>query len=67
MEAVGQYATYRSWYARTEPEREVWLAVPRQRYHAILTDPGAQAVIQDQQIQIIVVDVLAERIIQWIG
>jgi hypothetical protein len=66
MEAVGQYAAYRSWYARIDPTREVWLAVPKQRYLQLLTDPGAQAVILDEKIKIILVDILAERITQWI-
>lgn len=66
LEAVGQYVAYRSWFARVEPAREIWLAVPAQRYRAVLTDVGAQTVIADTHIRLLIVDVLAERIVQWI-
>ena len=67
MEAVGQYIAYRSWFARVESDREVWLAVPHQRYQEIFTDIGAQAVIQDEHIRIIVVHIVNERIVEWIN
>lgn len=67
MEAVGQYVAYRAWLAVIEPEREIWLAVPGQRYRDLLRDPGAQVVIQDQRMRIIVVDVHTERIVAWMS
>jgi hypothetical protein len=66
MEAVGQYVTYRSWFARVEPAREVWLAVPTAALVNVFDDAGAMAVMQDIGLQLIVVDLATERVTEWI-
>lgn len=65
MEAVGQYVTYRSWFARVEPEREVWLAVPTAALVNVFDDAGALAVTEDIALNLLVVDLATERIAEW--
>lgn len=65
MEAIGQYVTYRSWFARVEPEREVWLAVPTAALLNVFDDVGATAVTDDVKLQLLVVDLVTERIKEW--
>lgn len=65
MEAIGQYVTYRSWFARVEPKREVWLAVPTAALTNVFDDAGAAAVVDDVELKLLVVDLVAERIREW--
>jgi hypothetical protein len=65
MEAIGQYVTYRSWFARLEPDREVWLAVPTAASINVFDDVGAAAVVSDVALKLLVVDLVAERISEW--
>ena len=64
--AVGQYVVYKSWLARKDPERALYLAVRREIVDSVFADISAQVILQDYQIRLIVVDVIAERIIGWI-
>lgn len=65
MEAIGQYVTYRSWFARVEPDREVWLAVPTAARTNVFDDAGAAVVVTDVDLKLLVVDLVAERVREW--
>ena len=65
MEAIGQYVTYRSWFARVEPDREVWLAVPTAAGTNVFDDAGAAVVVNDVDLNLLVVDLVAERVREW--
>ena len=66
-EAVGQYAVYRTLLAETEPERLLYLAVPRSVFETFLTERFGQLIVNRLQLRLLVFDVQSGRIVQWIG
>jgi hypothetical protein len=66
-QAVGQYLVYRSWLRRLEPSRELFLAVSYVVAADAFDDMAGQALIEDYQLRIIVVDMTHKEIVQWIG
>jgi hypothetical protein len=66
-EAIGQYSIYRALLAASEPDRVLYMAVPRRAYRAALTDQFGQFVATQLNLRVIVFDDKKERIIQWIN
>jgi hypothetical protein len=66
-EAVGQYDIYRALLAETEPERVLYLAVPRRVYEGLLTERFGQLVVTRLQLRLLVFDEQQERVVLWIG
>lgn len=66
QEAVGQYDVYRSILAETEPERELYLAVPQRVYESVFTEKLGQLILNRLQLKLIIFDEKQARIIQWI-
>jgi len=64
-EAVGKYLLYKSWLARTEPERMLYLAVDTVVAVDVFGDPSAQVLLEDYSIRLLVVDVVQRRISRW--
>ncbi|MBI1914829.1 MAG: XisH family protein [Planctomycetes bacterium] len=67
QEAVGQYAIYRALLTQGEPGRELYLAVPLRVYESLLSERFGQFIISQLQLRLLIFDVKAQRIIQWIG
>ena len=65
-EAVGQYEVYRAMLAETEPERSLFLAVPRRVHDSLLTERFGQVIVARLQLRILVFDDQARRIVAWI-
>jgi len=65
QQAVGQYVLYRIWMHTTEPERVLYLAVDEEAAANIFSAAFARIVADDIQIRLIVVDMDAERIVEW--
>jgi hypothetical protein len=65
-EAVGQYEIYRTLLAETEPERLLYLAVPRRVYEGLLSERFGQLIVTRLQLRLLVFDEQQERIAQWI-
>jgi len=65
-EAVGQYNVYRSVLNATEPDRLLYLAVPRRVDEVLFSDRFGQLIINSQQLRLIVFDEQQERIVKWI-
>lgn len=63
--AIGQYAIYKSWMQRTDPERMLYLAVSWQAYETIFQDESSRVLLMDYQIHLVVVDLAQERIVLW--
>jgi hypothetical protein len=63
--AVGQVMNYRSALKRIDPNRVLYLAVPRIIYKTYFTRPFVQAVIEDYHIKYIVYHVEKEEIVKW--
>jgi hypothetical protein len=64
--AIGQYVIYRSVMARTEPDRTLYLAVHKEALLDIFDEPLGHLLIEDHQVRLMVYDVQAEVITQWI-
>lgn len=65
--AVGQYGIYRSWLARTEPERLFYLALDSEAYLDLFQDVSGQVLLEDHHIKLIVVDLAREELTEWIS
>jgi hypothetical protein len=65
-EAVGQYNVYQSVLPEIEPDRSLYLAVPRRIYEGIFSERFGQLIIKKLQLRLIVFDEQQERIIKWI-
>ena len=63
--AVGQYVMYRSVLRRLEPNRMPYLAIDIETAQTIFAEPLAEYLVEDEQVRLIVVDIAAERIIEW--
>lgn len=66
-EAVGQYDIYRAILGETDPERRLYLAVPRRIFESLLTERFGQLIVTRLQLCLLVYDEQQQRIIQWIG
>ena len=65
QQALGQYLLYRSWMRRTEPARWLYLAVDTETALGVFDEAFGQIVAADAEMQLIVVDVVMERIVAW--
>ncbi|GAB4187759.1 MAG: hypothetical protein Fur006_27820 [Coleofasciculaceae cyanobacterium] len=67
QDAVGQYDIYRSVLLEVEPERLLYLAVPKRVYEGIFTEKFGQLILSRIQINLLVFDEQLARIITWIN
>jgi hypothetical protein len=63
--ALGQYLMYKSWLARTEPDRTLYLAVSELAADRVFGQPSVQVLIEDYGLRLLVVDVKLRRIVRW--
>ena len=64
--AIGQYSIYKSWLARIEPERMLYLAIDETAFNHLFLDISGQVLLEDYGIKLIVVDEASEEIVRWI-
>jgi hypothetical protein len=64
--ATGQYVIYRSLLKRTEPDRELFLAVERKVWEDFFQRSAIRDIIEDQQIKFLVFDAEIEEVVEWI-
>ena len=65
--AIGQYAVYKSWLARTEPKRIRYLALDHEAFADLFQDISGQVLLDDYDIKVIIVNLAQEEIVQWIS
>jgi hypothetical protein len=65
-EAVGQYDIYRTVLSETEPERLLYLALPRRAHDILFTERFGQLILARLKLHLLVFDEREEKIIQWI-
>lgn len=65
--ALGQYIVYRKLIQLTEPEYKLYLAVDDVVYEKFFQRKSIQAVINDNQLLLIVANIEKEEIMQWIS
>jgi hypothetical protein len=66
-EAIGQYDVYRAVLAEMEPERPIYLAVPRRVHEGLLTERFGQMIVTRLQLRLLVFDEQPGRVVRWIG
>ncbi|MEN9223407.1 MAG: XisH family protein [Thermostichus sp. BF3_bins_97] len=66
-EALGQYDIYRYLLEEIAPDRKLYVAVSRVAYNTFFTQDVIQLILTKHQLPIIVVDIEAEEILQWIN
>lgn len=64
--ALGQFMNYRTVLRRKDPDRVLYLAVPKAAYDDFFKRQFTQLVIQDYQLSIAVYDIEKEVIFQWL-
>jgi len=64
--ATGQYCNYRVLLNETNPEREIWLAVPLSIYQSEFQKKATQKIIAGLKIKILVYEPEEEVIAEWI-
>lgn len=64
-DAVGQYVLYRSVLRRFDPERIPYLAIDVETAQSLFAEPLAEYLVLDERVLLIIVDITAERIVEW--
>ncbi len=67
QEAVGQYEIYKVVLAETEPDRLLYLAVPRSVHEGLLAERFGQFIVNRLQLRLLVFDEQQQRVVQWIN
>lgn len=65
-EAVGQYEVYESVLSEMDPERRLYLAIPRRVYEGLFVERFGQLILEKLQLRLIVFDEVAQRIVKWV-
>lgn len=65
--AVGQFLIYRALLEKSEPDRELWLAVPREVYDDYFHREAVQWIVARYELKILTINVGNEEIEQWIN
>ncbi|MEH2352522.1 XisH family protein [Nostoc sp.] len=65
--ALGQFINYRGALRRRQPERVLYLAVPLTTYKTFFQLDFPQAMIEENQVKMIIYDVEQEVIFKWIN
>jgi len=64
--AIGQFILYRKALRKTEPERELYLAVRRDIYDDLFNDPNEDSLLNEDEVKLIVFEPEAKEIVLWI-
>jgi hypothetical protein len=65
--ALGQFLNYRLALSQQDPERSLYLAVPRETFTTFFALPFIQAAVQQYQLSLLVYDTEREEVVQWIS
>lgn len=64
--ALGQFLNYRAALRLKEPDRELYLAVPRPTYRNFFTRPFPSMMIEENKLKLIIFNPQEEEIVQWL-
>lgn len=64
--AIGQFVIYRALLRESEPDREMFVALPKNAYKILLDHEDGRAVIASCDLRLIIYDDENEEITQWI-
>jgi len=65
--AVGQYALYRFFLKRIQPERSLYMAIPNDIYQDFFRRSPIRDFVTEEQVSLLVFDQNSEEIVQWIN
>lgn len=65
--ALGQFILYHDILARSEPNRELYLAIRESTYVDIFEEPIGEILLENHRLRLIVFEPTKEVIIKWIG
>jgi hypothetical protein len=66
-EAVGQFVVYRTVLEQSEPDRLLFLAVPRHVFETVLAERFGQLIVSQLRLRLLVFDDQQERVVRWIS
>ena len=64
---AGQFEIYRTVLAQSEPDRVLYLAVPRHVFETLLAERFGQLIISELRLRLLEFDDEQEKVIQWIN
>lgn len=64
--ALGQYLIYRTFIAKTEPERLLFLAISDHIYDKLFSRDAIEEARSEYSMSLVVINLLQEEIVQWI-
>lgn len=64
-QAVGQFEIYRAILEKTDPDRALFLAIPRRVYEGLILEPFGQLVADRVKLRFLVFSEEEEKVIQW--
>jgi hypothetical protein len=65
--ALGQYEVYREFLTELEPERKLYLAISDVTYADLFKLEGIQFIRRRKQLALLVVNIEAEEVVEWIS
>jgi len=65
-QGIGQYQVYRTILAESEPDRQIYMAVPVRVYEGLLSEKFGQLIVSRLGLRVLVFDHEPERVIKWI-
>ena len=65
-QAVGQYIIYQLLLKETDPQREIYLAIPSYAYNEIFREPLGKLVIENLPLKLIVIELKTKEVKEWI-
>lgn len=66
QQALGQYTIYRLALVTEHPDRVLFLAVPAEVYHGILSEPIGQLVLTGAHLRVLVFEPDRREVVRWI-
>jgi len=63
--ALGQYLIYLPFLRRQEPDRELYLAIPREAAKNLFDEPIGRGLLAEYNLRLLVFDPLKEVLVQW--
>ena len=66
QKAIGQYGIYRTFLKQSNPNRQIYLAIPQDVYQDFFKQPAIETIIDDHQISLLVFEPQEEEVVLWI-
>jgi hypothetical protein len=61
----GQFANYRDALALRDPDRDMYLAIPKDVYQTLFCHPDVQRMIRSERVRLLIFDPSSQTIVEW--